>query len=138
MDLQLTSAEALVVRNALDEYSTLRTESLHRADGSPGHPRFSPVTTNAMRTDSRMADRVMARLAAKIELADKLTAEGIAHDDALRLPASGVTVVLGSDHNIFVELADGRRQIITDIDGLCAALGQARMWRGINESRQRA
>ena len=37
MDLQLTTAEAHIVRDALDEFVTLRVDALKRADGSPGH-----------------------------------------------------------------------------------------------------
>lgn len=48
MDLQLTTAEAHIVRDALDEFVTTRTDSLRRADGSPGLPRYPEST--AMRS----------------------------------------------------------------------------------------
>lgn len=133
MDLQLTTNEARVVRDALSEYATIRTDALHRADGSPGHPRFPEVYATAMRMAARAADRVRSRLAHKIELADGLTTEADDHGDVIRFPTNALTVALGPDHNIYIETNDGRRLIITDIDHLSSALAMARMRRTIDE-----
>lgn len=121
MDLQLTTAEAHVVSDALTEYVTLRADALQRADGSPGHPRFPAVAANAMRVAGRTADRVLARLAHKIELADGL-ANTDDQGDIVRWPVNDLTVAVGSDLNIYIEDHAGRRLIVTDTQRLAQAL----------------
>ena len=126
MDLQLTTAEAHIVRDALDEFVTLRVDALKRADGSPGHPQFPAVAANAMRTAGRTADRVLSRLAHKIELADGLAKITDDHGDIVRWPVNDLTVAVGSDLNIYIEDHTGRRLIVTDTQRLTQALDSAR------------
>lgn len=126
MDLQLTTDEARVVRDALSEYATIRTDALHRADGSPGHPRFPEVYATAMRVAGRTADRVLARLAHKIELADGLANITDDQGDIVRWPVNDLTVAVGSDLNIYIEDHAGRRLIVTDTQRLAQALDSAR------------
>lgn len=63
---QLSLNDTRLVIEALDEYAATRRDTLDRADGSPGHPKFPPSIVSSMVRQQREAEYLSNRLRSRM------------------------------------------------------------------------